>query len=148
MRAIEALFDLPRALEAQTGGEWLLDQTVSQGPIPAIIVLQQADEDGRDHRITGIEKSDLQVEANENTVRSLAKSRQIVPNSAHRREWAFGDFDRMISLPVQVEPTASTSIKSLEARARPRTERTRLPLSKCVACVELVDDGGRRAGGI
>ena len=73
MRAIEALFDLPRALEAQTGGEWLLDQTVSQGPIPAIIVLQQPDEIPSDHRITGIEKSDLQVEANENTVRISGK---------------------------------------------------------------------------
>jgi HSP20 family protein len=102
----EALFNLQRALDARLASDWLGDQTTSQGPFPPINVFQQGGELLAIIELPGIDKGSLQIEAKENTIRIAGKKTVSYPDgvSVHRRERVAGDFDRTISLPVQLEP--------------------------------------------
>jgi HSP20 family protein len=102
----EALFNLQRALDARLASDWLQHQTTSQGPFPPINVFQQADDLLAIIELPGIDKSSLQVEAKENTIRIAGKKVVAYPDgvSLHRRERVAGDFDRTISLPVDLKP--------------------------------------------
>jgi HSP20 family protein len=102
----EALFNLQRALDARLASDWLQDQTTSQGPFPPINVFQQGGELLAIIELPGVDKASLQIEAKENTIRIAGKKAVSYPDGAsvHRRERVSGEFDRTISLPVQLEP--------------------------------------------
>jgi HSP20 family protein len=101
----ETLFNLQRALEAHTASDWLQDQTASQGPFPPINVFQQGEDILAIIELPGIDKNDLQIQAKENTIRISGKKAIAYPEgSVHRRERVSGEFDRTLSLPVQVDP--------------------------------------------
>jgi HSP20 family protein len=102
----EALFNLQRALEARLASDWLQNQTTSQGPFPPINVFQQGDDLLAIIELPGIDKASLQIEAKENTIRIAGKKAVSYPEgvSVHRRERVAGEFDRTISLPVQLAP--------------------------------------------
>jgi HSP20 family protein len=102
----EALFNLQRALDGRLMSDWLEDQTASQGPFPPINVFQQGDDILAIIELPGIEKSSIEVQAKENTVRIAGKKAIAFPETAsvHRRERAFGEFDRTLSLPIQIDP--------------------------------------------
>ena len=101
----DGLFNLQRALEERTRSEWLQNQTSSQGPFPPINVFQQGDEILAIIELPGIDKNDLQIQAKENTIRISGKKVVNYPESSvHRRERVFGEFDRTLSLPVQIDP--------------------------------------------
>ena len=104
----DALFNLQRALEARIESDWLQDQTAGQGPFPPINVFQQGDDILAIVELPGIDKNDLQIQAKENTVRIAGKKAVDIPEgvSVHRRERIFGEFDRTLSLPVQLDPDA------------------------------------------
>jgi HSP20 family protein len=57
-------------------------------------------------QIPGVNKNDLQIQAKENTIRISGKKTAAFPEnvSVHRRERVFGEFDRTLSLPVQLDP--------------------------------------------
>lgn len=122
----DGLFNLQRALEARTGSEWLHNQTASQGPYPPINVFQQGDEILAIVELPGVDKDDLQIQAKENTLRISGKKVVNYPEgSVHRRERVFGQFDRTLSLPIQLDPD---SIKAeyrdgVLALFLPRSER-------------------------
>ena len=101
----DVLMNLQRSLDAQTGSDWLQNQTASQGPFPPINVFKQADDLLAIIELPGVDKKDLQIQAKENTIRISGKK---VPNypegSVHRRERVFGEFDRTLSLPIQLDP--------------------------------------------
>ena len=86
--------------------DWLQDQTTSQGPFPPINVFQQGSDLLAIIELPGIDKSSLQVEAKENTIRIAGKKAIAYTEgvSVHRRERVAGEFDRTISLPVDLEP--------------------------------------------
>src|SRR3954469_25175942 len=101
----DALFNLQRSLEARTGSEWLQNQTASQGPFPPINVFAQGDEILAIVELPGVDKNDLQIQAKENTIRISGKKIANYPvGSVHRRERVSGEFDRTLSLPVQLDP--------------------------------------------
>jgi HSP20 family protein len=101
----DVLVNLQRALDAQTGSSWLQNQTASQGPFPPINVFQQGDDILAIIELPGVEKSDLQIQAKENTIRISGKKVANYPEgSVHRRERIFGEFDRTLSLPIQLDP--------------------------------------------
>jgi HSP20 family protein len=102
----EALFNLQRSLEARTASDWLQGRTASQGPFPPINVFQQGDDIVAIVELPGVDKNDLQIQAKENTIRIAGKKAVELPEgvSAHRRERVFGEFDRTLSLPVQLDP--------------------------------------------
>jgi HSP20 family protein len=101
----DALFNLQRALDARTGSEWLENQTASEGPFPPINVFQQGDDILAIIELPGIDKGNLQIQAKENTIRISGKRVADYPDgSVHRHERVFGEFDRTLSLPVQLDP--------------------------------------------
>jgi HSP20 family protein len=102
----ETLFNLQRALEARLTSDWLRDLTTSQGPFPPINVFQQGDDILAIIELPGIDKGSLQVQAQENTIRISGKKTASYPEdvSVHRRERISGEFDRTISLPVELDP--------------------------------------------
>ena len=114
----EALLRLQRALEARTGSGWLENQTASQGSFPPINVFQQGDDILAVIELPGIDTKDLQVQAKENTIRISGKKLISYPEgSVHRRERVFGEFDRTLSLPVQLDPDGS-QLRRLPARTQ------------------------------
>lgn len=56
--------------------------------------------------LPGVEKKDLQIEAKENSIRIFGKKTVEYPDDAslHRRERLAGEFDRTLSLPVEIDP--------------------------------------------
>ena len=71
----EAMFNLQRALEARLASDWLQDQTTSEGPFPPINVFQQGGDLLAIIELPGIDKSSLQIEAKENTIRIAERRR-------------------------------------------------------------------------
>jgi HSP20 family protein len=102
----DTLFNLQRALEARVASDWLQNQTTSQGPFPPINVFQQEDGLLAIIELPGVDKKGLQIQAKENTIRISGKKAVSYPEgvSVHRRERSFGEFDRTLSLPVQLDP--------------------------------------------
>jgi HSP20 family protein len=102
----DALFNLQRALEARTESNWLQNQTAGQGPFPPINVFQQGDDIVAIVELPGVDKNNLQIQAKENTIRIAGKKTVDLPEgvSAHRRERIAGEFDRTLSLPIQLDP--------------------------------------------
>jgi HSP20 family protein len=102
----DTLFNLQRALEGRLESNWLEDQTTSQGPFPPINVFQQGDDILAIIELPGVDKNSLQIQAKENTIRIAGKKVITYPEGAsiHRRERAFGEFDRTLSLPVRLDP--------------------------------------------
>jgi HSP20 family protein len=102
----DALLNLQRALDARVESDWLQGQTAGQGPFPPINVFQQGDDIVAIIELPGVDKSDLHIQAQENTIRIAGKKAADLPDgvSAHRRERVFGEFDRTISLPIQLDP--------------------------------------------
>jgi len=102
----DALLDLQRSLEANLSSDWMQDLTTSRGPFPPINVFQQGDDILAIIELPGISRSDLQIEAKETAIRIFGKKAVDYPEEAslHRRERVSGEFDRTLSLPVQIEP--------------------------------------------
>ena len=102
----DALFGLQRALESRQASNWLQDATTSRGPFPPINVFQQGEGILAIVELPGVNRNDLEVQAKENTIRvSGRKSIDYQDGvSVHRRERISGEFDRTISIPVEIDP--------------------------------------------
>jgi HSP20 family protein len=105
---LDALLNLQSALEARLASDWMHDTTTSRGPFPPINVFQQGEDILAIIELPGIEKNALEIQAKENTIRLSGKKTVQYPEGAsvHRRERVAGEFDRTLSLPVQVDPDA------------------------------------------
>ena len=102
---LETLLNLQRSLEARTASDWLQNQTTSQGPFPPINVFQQGHDILAVIELPGVDKNDLQIQAKNNTIRISGRKAINYPEgvSLHRRERMRGEFDRTITLPVQID---------------------------------------------
>jgi HSP20 family protein len=102
----DALFNLQRALDARLESGWLQDLTTSRGPFPPINVFQQGEDILAIVELPGINKSNLQIQVKDNAIRISGRKAVEFPEgvSVHRRERVRGDFDRTLSLPVQLDP--------------------------------------------
>jgi HSP20 family protein len=102
----DALFNLQRALETHIESDWLQNQTGARGPFPPINLFQRGDDIVAIIELPGVDKNDLQVQAKENTIRIGGRKAVDFPEgvSVHRRERISGEFDRTISLPIQIDP--------------------------------------------
>jgi HSP20 family protein len=102
----DALLGLQQALEARLASDWLHDLTTGRGPYPPINVFQQGDDILAIMELPGVDKNDLQIQAKANTLRISGKKTADYANgvSVHRRERVSGEFDRTLSLPVEIDP--------------------------------------------
>src|ERR1044071_3193412 len=123
----DTLLNLQRALDARIASDWLQDQTAAQGPFPPINVFQRGDDILAIVELPGVDKKDLQIQAKENTIRLSGKKVAGLPDgvSVHRRERIFGEFDRTLSLPLQIDPDGIKAeyLDGILALFLPRAER-------------------------
>ena len=94
---LDVLLGLQRALEARLESDWLRDATTSMGPFPPINIFQQGENFVAIIELPGIDKNGLQIQAKEN----------IGVPRVHRlldRERISGEFDRTLTVPVQIDP--------------------------------------------
>jgi HSP20 family protein len=101
----DALFRLQRELEARQASDWLGDTTAGLGAFPPINVFQQGHDFVALIEMPGVNKSDLNLLAKEQTIRiSGTKAVNYGDKvSLHRRERVAGAFDRTITLPVLID---------------------------------------------
>lgn len=106
--AIDALFDLQRALEASLESDWLRSGTAGTGSFPPINVFQQGDTLVAILEVPGVNKDDLDIQAKDNAIRISGKKNIAYPQgvSVHRRERLTGTFDRTLTVPMQVDTDA------------------------------------------
>ena len=82
------------------------DTTSGSGAYPPINVFQQGHDFVAIVELPGVGKSDLEIQAKENTIaisgkKSVAYGEQV---SIHRRERVAGSFARTITMPVKIDP--------------------------------------------
>ena len=96
---------LQRALEAHLESDWMGSATAGVGAYPPINIFQQGDDFVAVVELPGVQKTDLQIEAKEGTIRISGKKSADYDEKAsvHRRERLFGSFDRTLSLPVEID---------------------------------------------
>lgn len=102
----EALFALQRALDARLASDWMGDATTGGGSYPPTNIFQKGDDFVAVIELPGVNKADLQIEAKENTIRISGKKTINYDGvaSVHRRERVSGNFDRTISIPIDIDP--------------------------------------------
>lgn len=102
----EPLFSFQRALENRLSSDWLGDTTAGLGSYPPINVFQQGDDLVAIVELPGLNKEDLNIQAQENTIRIAGRKAINYPDdvSLHRRERVSGMFDRTLVIPVQLDP--------------------------------------------
>ena len=105
---LDALFEFQRALEARQGADWLQGSTAGTGAFPPINVFQQGDSLVAIVELPGVTKSDLEIQAKDNTIRISGKKAVSFPEkvSLHRRERLSGSFDRTLTVPMQIDANA------------------------------------------
>jgi HSP20 family protein len=105
---LDALFELQRALDSRLDSEWLRGATAGSGAFPPINVFQQGDDLVAIVELAGVNKSDLEIQAKDNTIRISGKKEFAYPEkvSLHRRERVSGTFDRTLTVPMQIDAEA------------------------------------------
>jgi HSP20 family protein len=101
---LDALFDLQRALDARLDSDWLRGATGGTGAYPPINVFQQGDNLVAILEVPGVSKEDLDIQAKDNAIRISGKKTFAYPEgvSVHRRERLSGNFDRTLTVPMQI----------------------------------------------
>jgi HSP20 family protein len=102
---LDALFAFQRALENRLASDWMGSTTSGSGSYPPINVFQQGDDLVAIVELPGVEKGELNIQAKNNTIRIAGRKNITYPEgvSAHRRERLWGDFDRTIAVPMQID---------------------------------------------
>jgi HSP20 family protein len=102
---LDALFDFQRALDSRLQSDWLRGATAGTGAFPPINVFQQGDNLVAILELAGVNKSDLEIQAKDNTIRISGKKDVSYQEGAslHRRERLSGMFDRTLTVPMQID---------------------------------------------
>jgi len=100
----DALLALQEALEGHLSSDWLRGSTASRGPFPPINVFEQGDNFVAIIELPGMNRNDLEIQAKENTIRIAGRKTASYAEdiSIHRRERVAGEFDRTLTLPIQI----------------------------------------------
>lgn len=125
----DALSSLQQALDTFRSSGWLASGPSGGGAYPPMNVFRKDDDFVVIAEVPGIKKSDLQVEVKGNTIRLSGTKSLSYPEKAgiHRRERLSGRFDRIATLPVQIDPDAvkAECRDGILALYLPRAERDR-----------------------
>ena len=103
---VDALRQFQQALDAFRTSGWLGSSPSGSGAYPPLNVFRKGDDLVVITEVPGVRKSDLQVQVKGNTIR-IAGSKSVEygeRTSLHRRERLAGNFDRAITVPVEIDP--------------------------------------------
>lgn len=101
----DAVLNFQQALDALRDSNWLESGTSGGGAYPPINVFRKGEDLVAVAEVPGIEKKNIEVQVRGNVVR-IAGSKALNYGekvSIHRRERLAGQFDRAISLPVEID---------------------------------------------
>jgi HSP20 family protein len=100
----ETLFNLQQALDTFRRSGWLETSPSGTGPYPPVNVFRKGDDFVILAELPGVKKSELNIQVKGNTIRIGGSKAVNYPEKAslHRRERLSGNFDRAVSLPVQL----------------------------------------------
>jgi HSP20 family protein len=101
----DALLSLQQALDSFRASDWLLSSPSGTGPYPPLNVFRKGDDFLVIIELPGITKSELEIQAKDNTIRIAGTKPVAYPEkvSLHRRERLGGRFDRSVTLPVAID---------------------------------------------
>jgi HSP20 family protein len=103
---VDAVFQLQQALDAFRTSGWLGSSPSGRGAYPPLNVFRKGEDLVVITEVPGIRKSDLQIQVKGDTIR-IAGSKSVEYGetaSLHRRERLAGNFDRAITVPVEIDP--------------------------------------------
>ena len=131
---LDALLGLQRALDAYRASGWLdaAGGTSGGGGYPPINVFRSGEGFAVVAEVPGVRREDLEVQVKGNTIRLSGTKAVAYPEGAgvHRRERLGGRFDRVVSLPVEIDADAAQAelrdgllalLLPRAAKERPRT---------------------------
>ena len=123
----DTLLGLQQALDAFRASRWLDAGPSGGGAYPPINVFRKDDEFVVLAEVPGMKKSEIDVQVKGNTIRISGTKSVAYPERAgvHRRERLGGRFDRVVSLPVEIDTDAvqAECRDGLLALLLPRAER-------------------------
>jgi len=123
----DTLLGLQQALDTFRASRWLDAGPSGGGAYPPINVFRKDDEFVVLAEVPGVKKSDIDVQVKGNTIRISGTKSVAYPERAgvHRRERLGGRFDRVVSLPVEIDTDAvqAECRDGLLALLLPRAER-------------------------
>jgi HSP20 family protein len=101
----DSLFQFQQALDALRASSWLESTTSGGGAYPPLNIFRKGDDIVILTEVPGVRKEDLQIQAKGNTVRIAGtKTIDYGKNAGtHRRERLTGSFDRVVSVPVEID---------------------------------------------
>ena len=101
----EALFKFQQGLDAFRTSDWLQSGPSGGGTYPPVNVFRKGDDFVIITEVPGIDKSNLEIQVQGNTLRIAGAKSVNYPEEAslHRRERLAGRFDRAVTLPVGIE---------------------------------------------
>jgi len=103
---LDALRQFQQALDSYRASGWLDAGPSGSGAYPPLNVFRQGDDIVVITEVPGVKKADLQIQVKGNTIRiSGTKSVQYGERAGmHRRERRAGSFDRVVTVPVEIDP--------------------------------------------
>ena len=101
----ESLFKFQQGLDAFRTSDWLQSGPSGGGTYPPVNVFRKGDDFVIITEVPGIDKSNLEIQVQGNTLRIAGAKSVNYPEEAslHRRERLAGRFDRAVTLPVGIE---------------------------------------------
>jgi HSP20 family protein len=105
----DTLLGLQQALDTFRTSGWLDAGPSGGGTYPPINVFRKGDHFVVIAEVPGVRKADLDVQVKGNTIRISGTKSVTYPERAgvHRRERLGGRFDRVVSLPVEIDADAA-----------------------------------------
>lgn len=102
---VDALLQFQQALDAFRTSGWLGSSPSGSGAYPPLNVFRKGDYLVVIAEVPGIRKSDLQIQVKGHTIRIAGRKSVEYGETAglHRRERLAGNFDRAITVPVEID---------------------------------------------
>jgi HSP20 family protein len=102
----DALTSFQQALDSFRASSWLDPGLSGGGAFPPVNVFRKGEDFIVITEIPGVKKSDLDVQVKGRTIRLSGRKSVGYPEKAalHRRERLAGQFDRAVTLPVEINP--------------------------------------------
>lgn len=101
----DPLYQFQQALEALHASDWLERSLSGGGAYPPLNVFRKGDDVVIVAELPGVRKSDLRIEVKGRTIRIAGKKTWQYGDKAsfHRRERSAGEFDRALTVPVEID---------------------------------------------
>jgi len=101
----DVLLRLQQALDTYRTSEWLGGGPSDSGSFPPLNAFRKGDDFVLVGELPGVDRADLDIQVKGNTVRIAGKKVPAYPEKIglHRRERAFGRFDRALTVPIEID---------------------------------------------